>query len=393
MLILSVNAGSSSMKFQMFRMPESEVLASSIFERIGLENSFYTLKYNDSKIREEIVLHNHEDAVKIFLKKIIEHKILTNIEEIKGIGHRVVHGGSKYSNSVVIDDEVIADIDRFSSLAPLHNPANLLGIKVFKKILPNTINVAVFDTAFHQTLEKEAYIYAVPYEWYTDYGVRKYGFHGTSHKYVSLELANKLNNNNLKIITCHLGNGGSISAVKNGKCVDTSLGFTPIAGIPMGTRAGDIDISIIDYIMDKTGKNIKEVMNDLNKKSGLLGISGISSDSRDIEDAIDKGDERAILAQKIYVNKIISFISYYNTLLGGADAIIFTAGIGENSIMTRHDIMSKLEPIGVIIDENKNNVRGKFAELTTTNSKIKCYIVPTNEELMIAKDVYELSHN
>lgn len=392
MIILSVNAGSSSMKFQIFKMPENIVLASSVFERIGLEQSFYTLKKGETKLKEEVVVKNHEEAFGIFLKKIIEQKVVATLDEIKGIGHRVVHGGSKYSDSVIINDEVISDIDHYSSLAPLHNPANLIGIKVCKKLLPEAINVAVFDTAFHQTLSPDAYLYAVPYEWYTDYGVRKYGFHGTSHKYVSLEIAKVLKSEHLKIITCHLGNGGSISAVKDGKCIDTSLGFTPIAGIPMGTRCGDVDVSILDYMIDKTGKSMKDIMNDLNKKSGLLGVSGISSDSREIEEAIERGNERAILAQTIYINKIVQYISYYNTILGGADVIVFTAGIGEKSIMTRKDIMKRLEPIGVLMDEVKNNVRGILSEISSFDSKIKCFVVPTNEELMIAKEVYALSN-
>lgn len=390
MLILSVNAGSSSMKFQIYNMPENEVLVSSVFERIGLENSFFTIKYKEHKQREEVILINHEDAANIFLDHLIRHDIIKNINEIKGVGHRVVHGGSTYANSVLIDDVVMKDIEAYSSLAPLHNPANLLGIKVFKKVLPKIPHVAVFDTAFHQTLPKEAYIYAVPYEWYTNYGIRKYGFHGTSHKYVTEEISRHLKNDQLKIITCHLGNGGSISAVKNGICMDTSLGFTPIAGIPMGTRCGDIDISIIDYIMEHTGKSIREVMNDLNKKSGLLGISGISSDSRDIEDAVLAGNERAILAQSIYVNKIVQYISYYYTLLGGANVIVFTAGIGENSTMTRRDIMGKLKPLGVQIDEEKNQRRGSLTEISSHDSKIRCFIVPTNEELMIAKETYQI---
>lgn len=392
MIILSVNAGSSSMKFQIFKIPENIVLASSVFERIGLEQSFYTLKKGETKLKEEVVVKNHEEAFGIFLKKIIEQKVVATLDEIKGIGHRVVHGGSKYSDSVIINDEVISDIDHYSSLAPLHNPANLIGIKVCKKLLPEAINVAVFDTAFHQTLSPDAYMYAVPYEWYTDYGVRKYGFHGTSHKYVSLEIAKALKSEHLKIITCHLGNGGSISAIEDGKCIDTSLGFTPIAGIPMGTRCGDIDVSILDYMIDKTGKSMKDIMNDLNKKSGLLGVSGISSDSREIEEAIERGNERAILAQTIYINKIVQYISYYNTILGGADVIVFTAGIGENSIVTRRDIMKRLEPIGVLMDEVKNNVRGILSEISSFDSKIKCFVVPTNEELMIAKEVYALSN-
>ena len=391
MKILAVNAGSSSMKFQLFEMPDEKVLVSSTFERIGLENSFYSLKFDGQKIENKVILNNHKEAVEIFLNELITLNIIDSLEEIEGIGHRVLHGFDKYSEPIIIDETVMSDIDLFSHLGPLHNPANLSGIKAVKAVLPNVLNAAIFDTAFHQTMKPDAYIYAVPYEWYEKFGVRKYGFHGTSHKYLSERIATVLNNDHLKVIICHLGNGGSLSAVDSGKCVDTTMGLTPVAGIAMGTRCGDIDVSILQYVMKETGKTIDEITNDLNKKSGMLGISGISSDSRDLENGIDEGNERCALAQKIYVNKIVSFISYYNVLLGGADAIVFSAGIGENSITTRKQIIEMLAPIGVVLDEEKNNVRGKETLISAPESKIKCYIIPTNEELMIAKEVYRLS--
>jgi acetate kinase len=391
MKILAVNAGSSSMKFQLFDMPEEKVLVSSTFERIGLDNSFYSIKINEEKIKEEVVLNNHTEAVRLFLQELINLRVIEELEEIEGVGHRVLHGFDKYSEPVIVDEEVMNDIDLFSTLGPLHNPANLSGIKAIKAVLPNVVNVAIFDTGFHQTMDPEAFIYPVPYEWYEKYGVRKYGFHGTSHKYLSQRAAKLLNNDNLKLIICHLGNGGSLSAVKDGKCVDTTMGLTPIAGIPMGTRCGDIDVSIIEYVMKQTGKTIDEMMTELNKKSGFLGVSGISSDSRDVEDGVKEGNERCALIQKIYVNKVVSFISYYNVLLGGADAIIFSAGIGENSVSTRKQIIDMLAPIGVSLDEERNNIRGKEALISSDNSKIKCYVIPTNEELMIARDTYQFS--
>ena len=292
MKILSVNAGSSSLKFQMYEMPEETVLISGVFERIGIDNSFYTIKLNGEKIKKEAVLNNHTDAVRILTNELLENKIVNDLSEIKAIGHRMVHGGEKYASSVIITDEVINTVEELSDLAPLHNPANLVGVRAFKEIIPNSIPVGVFDTAFHQTMKEENFLYPVPYEWYKDYGVRKYGFHGTSHKYVSEKMISILGKEETKIITCHIGNGGSLAAVKNGKCIDTSMGFTPNAGIIMGSRSGDIDASLIPFVMKKTGMNISEIDNALNKKSGLLGISGVSSDSRDIEEGINNGNAR-----------------------------------------------------------------------------------------------------
>ena len=301
MKILSVNAGSSSLKFQMYEMPEEKVLISGVFERIGIENSMYTIKINGNKTSKNALLPTHKEAVKLLVNELIENKVIDSLDEIKGIGHRIVQGADKFESSVVIDDKVIETISELSALAPLHNPAAVIGIKAFKEIIPDAVAVAVFDTSFHQTMEKETYLYALPYNWYTDYQVRKYGAHGTSHKYVAGRLSKILNKEDIKVIVCHLGNGGSITAINNGKCVDTSMGFTPNAGIIMGTRCGDIDVSIVPYMMQKTNLTYQELDNVINKQSGLLGISGVSSDSRDIESGIKEGNERCILAQKMFV--------------------------------------------------------------------------------------------
>ncbi len=391
MKILSVNAGSSSLKFQMYEMPEEKVLISGVFERIGIENSFYTIKLNGEKIKKEVVLNNHTDAVKILTNELLENNIVSDLSEIKAIGHRMVHGGEKYASSVLLTEDVITAVEELSDLAPLHNPANLVGVRAFKEVIPSAVAVGVFDTAFHQTMEEENFLYPVPYEWYKEYGVRKYGFHGTSHKYVSEKMASILGKEETKIITCHIGNGGSLAAVKNGKCIDTSMGFTPNAGIIMGSRSGDIDASLIPFVMKKTGMNISEIDNALNKKSGLLGISGVSSDSRDIEDGIKSGNDRCKLAQEMYVNKIVKYIAEYYVELGGADAIVFTAGVGENSITTRKQIIDKLACLGIKLDEQRNNVRAEVALISTDDSSVKVYVIPTDEEVMIARDTYKLA--
>jgi acetate kinase len=391
MKILSVNAGSSSLKFQMYEMPEEKVLISGVFERIGIGNSFYTIKLNGEKIKKEREISNHEEAVKILTEELLENKVVSSLDEIEAIGHRMVHGGDKYPNSTIIDDGVIELAESLLDLAPIHIPANLTGVRAFQKIIPNATAVAVFDTSFHQTLPKEAYIYPVPYEWYEKYGVRKYGFHGTSHKYVSMRMNEILGRTDTKIITCHIGSGGSVSAVLNGKSIDTSLGFTPNAGIVMGTRSGDIDASIIPYIMKKANLTVSEVDNILNKKSGLLGISKKYSDSRDIEEGIKNGDELCKLAQDIYVRRIVEYIAKYYVLLGGCDAIVMTAGVGENSIPTRKQILDKLSVLGVQIDEERNNIRGEEQLITKDTSKIPVWVIPTDEELMIARDTYELA--
>ena len=390
MKIMSINAGSSSLKFSLFNMDTKEVLLSGLFERIGIEGSCYTLEYGEYKIKNEALMETHLDAVKILMDKLLELKIVNSLEEIAGIGHRIVHGGAIYKESVVVTDKVLDDIIALSDLAPLHNPAHAMCIKAFREVLPNTPMVVVFDTAFHQTIEKDRFLYPVPYNWYTDYQVRKYGAHGTSHRYVAKKLQEELGRDDLNIISCHLGNGGSIPAISCGKCVDTSMGFTPHAGIMMGTRSGDIDVSMVPYVMEKEGKSAGEIMNDLNKKSGFLGISGLSSDSRDIEDGIKEGNERCILAQKMFVNSVIKYIAQYYVLLGHVDVIAFTAGIGEKSISTRSDIIERLAPLGIEIDPEENNVRGKFKKISSKKSSVDIYVVPTNEELMIAEDTLNL---
>lgn len=390
MIILSVNAGSSSLKFTGFKMPEEEVIVSGLFERIGIAGSCYTIKLNGEKIKKERDLPNHEEAVKILIDELLLNGVIKSLDEIEGVGHRLVHGGEKYANSVIIDDDVISTVTELIPLAPLHNPANLIGVETFKKLLPNVLNVAVFDTAFHQTMDKSAYIYPVPYEWYSEYGVRKYGFHGTSHKYINDKISEILNRRDLKVISCHLGNGGSITAIDSGRVVDTTMGFTPNAGLVMGTRSGDIDASFIPYVISKSKKSLDEVISDLNKKSGLLGISGVSSDSRDIETGVNEGDVRCVLAEEIYENKIVSYIASYYCLLGGADVICFAGGVGENGITVRRNIINKLAPLGVKLDDDANNVRGVVTKISSDESKILCYLIPTDEELMIARDTYNL---
>ena len=390
MKILSVNAGSSSLKFQLYEMPEENVLISGVFERIGIDNSFYTIKLNGEKTKKEAALKNHKDAFEILVKELIDNNVIESCEDIKAVGHRTVQGGEKYDHTVVIDESVINDMIKYKPLAPLHNPASITGIEASKEVFPNALQTAVFDTAFHATMDKVNYIYPVPYEWYTEYGVRKYGMHGTSHRYVSKRMNEILDRDDTRIITCHIGNGGSISAIVDGKCIDTSMGLTPNAGIMMGSRCGDIDSSIIPYIMEQTGMSAKEMDTALNKKSGLLGVSGVSSDSRDIEDGINNGDERCKLAQKMYVNRIVNYIAMYYVEMGGADAIVFTAGVGENSISTRKQIVDKLGALGIKLDEEANNVRGEERKITTDDSKVPVYIIPTDEELMIARDTYSI---
>lgn len=390
MKIMSINAGSSSLKFSLFDMSTKEVLTSGQFERIGIEGSFYTIKYQDYKINQECEIKDHSDAVKVLLEKIQDLQIIKELDEIDGVGHRIVHGGALYNKSVLITDKVIDDIIALSDLAPLHNPAHVLGINAFKEALPNVPMVAVFDTAFHQTLEKENFLYPVPYSWYEDYQVRKYGFHGTSHKYITRKITEELGNDHLKIISCHLGNGGSVTAIKDGKSINTSMGFTPLAGIMMGTRSGDVDSSIIPYVMEKEGKSAGEVISDLNRKSGLLGVSQYSADNRDITSAIKEGNEQCALAKRMYVNSVVKYISQYYVQLGGADVICFTAGLGERCRDTRREIVEQLNCLGIKIDLEKNNVSSEFRCISTPDSTVKLYIVPTDEELMIATDTLEI---
>lgn len=390
MKILSVNAGSSSLKFQLYEMPEEKVLISGLMERIGIGNSFYTIKVNGEKIKKEVELNNHEEAFETLVKELEANHVVSSLDEIKGIGHRVVQGGDYFDKTVIIDDDVLSKIEELSSLAPLHNPAAVTGIKAAMDVFPNAIQTAVFDTAFHQTMPKENYLYALPMSWYEDLKVRRYGAHGTSHKFVSERMNEILGRQDTKLITCHIGNGASISAVVNGKCVNTSMGLTPNAGLIMGTRCGDIDASIIPYVMEKTGMTTKEIDNAINKESGLLAISRKSSDSRDIEDGIAAGDENCILAQKMYVRRIVDYIAKYYVEMGGCDAIVFTAGIGEKAIDTRRDILNELGALGIYLDEEANNVRSEERLISTKDSKVACYIVPTDEELMIARDTLAL---
>jgi acetate kinase len=390
MKILSVNAGSATVKFQLYEMPEKKVLVAATFERIGIDRSFYRMTFNGEKIQKDAVLSNHEEAVKIFLQELVNLKIVNSLEELEGIGHRVVQGADRYSGSVIVTDEVIKDIDELSALAPLHNPAHLLAINITRKMLPNSKNVVVFDTAFHQTMKSDAYIYPVPYDWYKEYGIRRYGFHGTSHKYLSQRVHEILGRKDLKIITCHLGSGASICAIEDGKCVETSMGFTPMAGIPMCTRCGDIDPSIISYIMKKTNKTVEEITNDLNKNSGLLGVSGVSADNRDIQEGINKGDERCILARNIFIRRVSSFIASYIMMLKGVDVVVFSAGIGENSPEVREAIMNNFDYLGVTINKENNIINRKEVLISGEDSKIRFYVIPTDEELMIAEETYEL---
>ena len=390
MKILSVNAGSSSLKFTLFQMPEGKELIGGYFEKIGLDDSFYSIKLNGEKTKKVASVKDHSEAVKILIDELINNKVISSLNELDGVGHRLVHGGEKYTDSVIITDEVIDTVKELIPLAPLHNPANLTGVKAFMDVLPNTPNVGVFDTAFHQTMKKEQYLYSVPYSWYSDYKVRKYGFHGTSHKFINKTISKYLNRNDLKVISCHIGNGASVTAIDSGKVIDTSLGFSALVGLIMGTRCGDIDVSIVQYIMNKTGKSVDEVMDDLYKRSGLLGVSGISSDSRDVEAAAEEGNERAILANEMYAQKIANYIAIYNNELGGADVITLTAGVGENSKSMRKAILDKIASLGVKIDEEKNDFRGEFRLISTDDSKIPVYVVPTDEEMEIALETYDI---
>lgn len=390
MKILSVNAGSSSLKFQLYEMPEEKVLISGLMERIGIGNSFYTIKINGEKIKKEAELNDHEEAFETLVNELEANNVVESLDEIKGIGHRIVQGGDYFDRTVVIDKDVLSKIEELSALAPLHNPAAAVGIKAAIDVFPNAIQTAVFDTAFHQTMPKENYLYALPMKWYEDLKVRRYGAHGTSHKFVSERMNEILGRTDTKLITCHIGNGASISAVVNGKCLNTSMGLTPNAGLIMGTRCGDIDASIIPYVMEKTNMTPKEIDNAINKESGLLAISRKSSDSRDIEDGIASGDENCILAQKMYVRRIVDYIAKYYVEMDGCDAIVFTAGIGEKAIDTRRDILNCLGSLGIYLDEEANNCRGKECMISTKDSKVECWVIPTDEELMIARDTMEL---
>jgi acetate kinase len=389
MKILSVNTGSSSLKFQLYEMPEEKVLISGVFERIGIGESFYTIKINGEKIKKEVELKDHKVAFEYLVKELLENNIVKSLEEIKGIGNRVVQGGSYFDKTEKVDEEVISKIDELSALAPLHNPAAIVGIRAEQEVIPNALLTVVFDTAFHQTISEENYLYALPYEWNSEYKIRRYGAHGTSHKYITLKTNEILGRNDTKLITCHIGNGASISAVKNSKCVNTSMGLTPNAGLIMGSRCGDIDATIIPYIMEKTNLSTKEIDNILNKKSGLLGISGVSSDFRDINAGIDAGNERCKLAYKMFIKRIIDYIAKYYVELNGCDAIIFTAGIAENSSKMRRDVINGLNILGIKVDEKRNNSIEKETKISSDDSSVPCYVIATDEEVMIARDTYD----
>jgi len=393
MKILVLNCGSSSIKYKLFDMTTKEVLAQGGIEKIGLVGSFLklTLPNGEKKILEKDI-PEHTAGIEFILNTLVspEYGAIKSLDEINAVGHRMVHGGERFSESVLLNKEVLDAFIACNDLAPLHNPANLKGVNAVSAILPNVPQVGVFDTAFHQTMPKENYLYSVPVEWYEKYGVRKYGFHGTSHKYVSQRMNEILGRTDTKIITCHIGSGGSISAVLNGKCIDTSMGFTPNAGIMMGTRSGDIDYSMIPYVMEKSGMSLQEVDNILNKQSGLCGISKGKSDARDIEAGMEAGDELCLLAQKMYVKRVVEYIAKYYVLLDGCDAIVFTAGLGENSSLTRKQIMDSLHALGVKVDEKENDMRGEEKMVSAPDSSIPCYVIPTDEEVMIARDTYEL---
>lgn len=395
---LVVNAGSSSLKFQLFEMPEEKVIISGYIEKIGLKDSFWNTKVNGQKIKGEKYIKDHTEAVDILIEELIRHKAIESLEEIKGVGHRVLHGGEKYSDSVLITDEVIQSIKELTKLGPLHHPGNLAGIEAMRKVLPNVPMVAVYDTAFHQTMPKVNYMYPVPMEWYEKYGVRKYGFHGTSHKYITLKMKEKLGKDDVNLIICHIGSGCSISAIKDGKCYDTTMGLTPLDGLMMGTRSGAIDPSIIEYVCNESGMSVTEVTSALNKKSGLLGISGYS-DSRDVELAANAKDENASLALEMYNNRIAKYIAeYYIELEGNVDAIVFTAGVGENGIEARADIIKKVAPLGIYLDEEVNNSIASYKEIhegiiSSKDSKVPVYVVPTDEESVILMDTYRITKN
>jgi len=394
MKILVVNCGSSSLKYQLIDMDTEKVMAKGYLEKIGLSDSFLTHTVNDEKHKIEKSINNHEEGMELVLSQLLDENygVIKSLNEIDAVGHRVVHGGEKFSGSVLITDEVIETIKECIPLAPLHNPSGIIGIEACKKALPDIPMVGVFDTAFHQTLPERAYMYAIPYEYYEKYKIRKYGFHGTSHKFVSKRVAEVLNKpiEDLKIVTCHLGQGASLCAVEGGKSIDTTMGLTPLAGVPMGTRAGDIDPSIVTFLMKNEKLSCDEIDSILNKKSGKLGLSGVSSDDRDIEQAANQGNNRARLALDNFVYQVAGYIGKFVAQMKGVDVITFAGGIGENGIQARKDICDYLGFLGVKIDEEKNNSRGKEIEISTPDSKVKVYVIPTNEELMIARDTKEL---
>ena len=395
MKIFVVNCGSSSLKYQLINMDDEEVIAKGLVERIGIPGSILTHEPNDGEkavIKED--RPSHKEALKNVIDALVheEYGVIESMDEISAVGHRVVHAGEKFAYSVVINEEVVNALRECIELAPLHNPPNIIGIEACQQLMPDVSMVGVFDTAFHQSMEEHAYIYPLPYELYTEYGVRRYGFHGTSHKYVSERAASLLNKDikDLRIVTCHLGNGASMTAIKNGVSIDTSMGFTPLEGLVMGTRCGDIDPAIVGFLTEKEGLDLEGVNNLMNKESGVLGISGVSSDFRDIEKAAEEGNERAALALKIFAYRVRKYIGAYAAAMGGIDVLVFTAGLGENSASMRKEICEGLEFLGIEIDDEKNNVRGVETDISTNDAKVRSLLIPTNEELMIALDTKEL---
>lgn len=399
MKILTVNAGSSSLKFNCIELPSEKELISGYFEKIGLNDSFYSIKINGSKTKHDATLNNHSDAIKYLKEELFNNDIIKSLDEIDGIGHRLVHGGDKFKNSVLLTPEVLSECEKFNDLAPLHNPAMLSCIKAFQNEMPNTPMVGVFDTSFHQTIEELDFLYPVPYSWYKDYGIRKYGFHGTSHKYITKTMQEVLKKDKINIINCHIGSGASICCIKDSQSIDTTMGFSPNAGLMMGTRCGDIDYSIIPFYMNKTGASLKEVDNILNKQSGLLGISEQYNDHRDIEEGMKQNDTKCILANDMYINRIVDYIAkYFVKLNGEVDALVFTAGLGENACEFRAEIVGKLSSLGFILDKETNMNIASYREeheglISAKNSKIPIYVEPTNEELMIALDTYNIIEN
>ena len=390
--IIAVNAGSSSLKFQLFEMNDESVIASGVVERIGFEDAIFTLKFNGEKFEKTLPIPDHKKGVELLLESLIEHHVVESLNEIQGVGHRIVQGGDLFSDSVIFDQNVANGIASIANLAPLHNQAHLTGYYAFKEAMPGVGHVAVFDTAFHSTMAPETYLYAVPYEYYEKNHVRRYGFHGSSHRYVSGRCIELMGNpEHSKIIVCHLGAGGSLCAVKDGKSINTSMGLTPLAGIMMGSRCGEIDPSVVTFIMSETGETASRMDTIMNKESGLLGVSGVSSDYRDVEAAANEGNERAQIALKIFARRVADFIGSYYVQLGGVDAICFTAGIGENSFTARANIINEIkDALGVEIDEEANRSREPDRLISTPNSKVKVFVIPTNEELVIARDTKRL---
>ena len=396
MKILSVNCGSSSLKFQVYEMPEEKVLISGYVEKIGQSDCFWTVKVNGEKIKSSRPLANHVEAVDVLIEELFKHNIVKDLNEIERIGHRVVHGGEDFKDSAILTDEIIEKIKSLIPLGPLHLPGNLSGIEAFKKVLPDVPMVAVFDTAFHQTMPKRNYIYPVPLSWYEKYGVRKYGFHGTSHKYITEVMKQELGREDVNLIVCHIGSGASIAAVKDGKCYDTTMGLTPLDGLMMGTRSGSIDPSIIEYISKEANMSVEEVTNVLNKQSGFLGVAG-QADCRDVEALILEGNENAMLAYAMYCDRIAKYIAeYYLELNGKVDSIVFTAGVGENGSGVRKEVLNRLNPIGIYVDEEANNKIASYKDIhegviSAKDSKVEVRVLPTDEEIMIVRDTYNLT--